>query len=116
MVGGSLTPPDLSWEIHVGFGALGFVTGLPVAIIYATVLFLDNEYPIQYSIVFLALAIIEFAFLFVLFQELSTGGILTAFATGQKFVVYGMTLCYLVQALGARRILADIMNRDEIPA
>ncbi|MHA1929250.1 MAG: hypothetical protein ACTSV2_11810 [Candidatus Thorarchaeota archaeon] len=103
-IGGALTPSDLYMETHLMFGALAFVSGLPIVVFHTFAILGFPSYPNRYALVYLALGIILSLFLYAMFQAGSTELSLTV-TIGQKFVVVSIMLCFLLQSLAGRNIV-----------
>ena len=104
MVGASLTPADLYYQIHVSFGYLSFISLLPLTILYILAIIQNKTYNNQYAYVYLVFGIIQVIFLFIMSFSASEQRVLTIFAAGQSVVVISMIVCFFIQAYGARKI------------
>ncbi len=100
-IGGSLTPADFYYEIHVAFGALSFLTALPVTITLATAIFLDLPYPKRYAWTYVALGVIITIVLISLALSNGTGTTPLVLAVGQKIMVFSILACFMYQTFGA---------------
>ena len=103
-VGGALTPSDLLMETHLMFGALAFISGLPIVVFHTFAILGSPSYPNRYALVYLALGIVLILFLSVIFQPGNIGLSLTV-TLGQKIVVVSIMLCFLLQSLAGRNIV-----------
>jgi len=103
-VGGALTPSDIFMDIHLMFGALAFVSGLPIVIFHTFAILGSPSYPNRYAIVYVALGVVLSLFLYSIFQAGSTE-LSLAVTIGQKFVVVSIMLCFLLQSLASRNII-----------
>lgn len=104
MVGASLTPADLFYQIHVSFGYLSFISLLPLTILYILAIIQNKTYHNQYAYVYLIFGIIQIIFLFIMSFSASEQGVLTIFAAGQSIVVIAMTVNFFIQAYGAWKL------------
>ncbi len=100
-IGGSLTPADIYYEIHVAFGGLSFLTALPVTITLATAVFSDLPYPKRYAWTYIALGVIIAIVLIALVLSSGTGTTTTVLAVGQKIMVFSILACFMYQTFGA---------------
>ncbi len=103
-VGGALTPSDLYMETHLMFGALAFVSGLPIVVFHTFAILGSPSYPNRYAMVYVALGVVLSLFLYSIFQAGSTE-LTLAVTIGQKFVVVSIMLCFLLQSLASRNII-----------
>ena len=102
-VGGALTPSDLFMEIHLMFGALAFVLGLPIVVFHTFSILSSPIYPNRYAAVYIALGVILCGYLYAMF---ATGSEISIVVTiGQKIVVVSIMLCFLLQSLAGKRIV-----------
>ena len=104
MIGASLMPADLYYQIHVNFGYLSFIALLPYTILFILAIFQNKTYPNQYAYIYLVFGIIQVIFLLIMSFSTSEQGILTVFAAGQSIVVISMTVCFFIQAYGAWKL------------
>ncbi|MFX1567717.1 MAG: hypothetical protein ACFFCV_05035 [Promethearchaeota archaeon] len=104
MIGASLTPADLFYQIHVSFGYLSFITLLPLTILYFLAILQNKTYHNQYAYVYFVFGIIQVIFLFIMSFSASEQGILTIFAAGQSILVIAMTVSFFIQAYGAWKL------------
>ncbi|MFW9809403.1 MAG: hypothetical protein ACFFE6_08500 [Candidatus Thorarchaeota archaeon] len=103
-VGGALTPSDLFMETHLMFGALAFVSGLPIVVFHTSAILGSQSYPNRYAGIYVALGLVLSLFLYSMYQAGSVG-LSLAVTIGQKFVVVSILLCFLLQSLVARNIV-----------
>jgi hypothetical membrane protein len=106
-VGGALTPSDLFRDIHLMFGALAFVSGLPIVVFHIFAILGKPEFPNRYTLVYMALGIILGLFLYAMLQA-GTNELSLTVTIGQKAVVVSILICFLILSYGARRILDSI--------
>ncbi len=103
-VGAAFTPSDIFRDTHLMFGALAFVSGLPIVVFHIFAILGSPNFPNRFSLVYLALGVVLSLFLYSMYQvdptELSL-----AVTIGQKFVVVSIMLCFLVQSLVSRNIV-----------
>jgi hypothetical membrane protein len=104
MAGASLTPADLYYNIHVGFGFFSFIVLLPLTVFYTLAIFQSKSYQNQYAYVFIIFGIMQFIFLLIMSFSTSEQEVSTTFAAGQNIIVIAMLSCFLIQAYGARKI------------
>ena len=104
MVGASVTPADLYYQIHVSFGYLSFISLLPLTILYIIAILQNKTYNNQYAYIYLVFGIIQVIFLFIMSFSSSENGVLTIFAAGQSIVVISMIVCFFIQAYGAMKL------------
>ncbi len=102
-IGGSVTPADIFYDIHVKFGALSFLTALPVTITLAAAIFLDFPYPKRFAWTYVALGIIIAIVLIALVLSSGTGTTTIVLAVGQKIMVFSILGCFMYQTYGARK-------------
>jgi hypothetical membrane protein len=100
-IGGSLTPADILRPLHLTFGAMAFVSALPVVILYASAILLNDNYPNWNAIGFAALGAVILVYLVLLLNGGASGDIAIFFTIGQKIVVFSILLCFLIEAYGA---------------
>jgi hypothetical membrane protein len=103
-VGGALTPSDLFMETHLMFGALAFISGLPIVVFHSFAIHNSSSYPNRYAIVYVALGLVLSFFLYSIYQA-SSSELSIAVTMGQKFVVVSIMICFLLQSLAARKIV-----------
>jgi hypothetical protein len=103
-VGGALTPSDLFMETHLMFGALAFVSGLPIVVFHTFAILGSPRYPNRYALVYLALGAVLSFFLYSMFLAGSSELSLTV-TIGQKFVVVSILLCFLLQSSASKTIV-----------
>jgi hypothetical membrane protein len=101
LIGGSLTPADIFRPIHLMFGAMAFVSALPVVIFYTLAILLDSDYPNWNAIGFALLGAVILVYLVLLLNGGASGEIAIYFTLGQKIVVFSILLCFLIEAYGA---------------
>jgi hypothetical protein len=104
MIGASLTPADLYYQIHVNFGYLSFIALLPFTILLILAIFQNKTYPNQYAYIYIIFGIIQVTFLLIMSFSANEQGVLTVFAAGQSIVVISMTVCFFIQAYGAWKL------------
>ncbi|MHA2003214.1 MAG: DUF998 domain-containing protein [Candidatus Thorarchaeota archaeon] len=100
-IGGSLTPADIYRPIHLMFGAMAFVSALPVVIFYTLAILLNENYPNWNAIGFAVLGAVILVYLVLLLNGGASGEITIFFTLGQKIVVFSILLCFLIEAYGA---------------
>jgi hypothetical membrane protein len=100
-VGGSLTPADIFRPIHLMFGAIAFVSSLPVVIFYTLAILANEHYPNWNAIGFTALGAVILIYLVLLLNGGASGEVAIFFTLGQKIVVFSILLCFLIEAYGA---------------
>ena len=105
-VGGSLTPSDLFMEIHLMFGGLAFVSGLPIVIFHTFAIISSPDYPNRYAVIYIALGLVLSIFLYSMFL-IGDSGISVIVTIGQKFVVTSILICFLLLSLATRRIVKE---------
>ena len=103
-VGGALTPSDLYMETHLMFGALAFISGLPIVVFHTFAILSSPIYPNRYAGIYIALGVILSVFLCSMYLT-GSSGISLVVTVGQKFVVVSIMVCFLMQSLAARRII-----------
>ncbi len=103
-IGGSLTPADIFRPIHLMFGAIAFVSALPVVIFYTLAILLNKNYPNWNAIGFTVLGVVILTYLVLLLNGGASGEIAIFFTLGQKIVVFSILLCFLIEAYGARLV------------
>jgi len=102
-VGGSLTPSDLFMDTHLMFGALAFISGLPIVIFHTFSIISSPDYPNRYAGIYIALGLVLSIFLYSLFLT-DSSEVSIVVTIGQKFVVFSIVVCFLLQSLAARKI------------
>jgi hypothetical membrane protein len=112
MVGASLTPADLYYQIHVNFGYLSFISLLPLTILYIIAIFQNKTYHNQYAYVYLVFGIIQVIFLMIMSFSASEEGVLTIFAAGQSILVIAMTVNFFIQAYGGWKLQTAMGNLE----
>ncbi len=103
-VGGALTPSDIFMETHLMFGALAFISGLPIVIFHTFAILSSPIYPNRYAAIYIALGVVLSIFLYSIFQT-SPSEISLVVTIGQKFVVVSIMLCFLLQSLAGKKII-----------
>ena len=103
-VGASLTPSDLYMETHLMFGALSFISGLPIVVFHTFAILGSPRFPNRYAVIYIALGVVLSIFLYSIFQT-GPSEISLVVTIGQKFVVVSIMLCFLVQSLAAKKII-----------
>ncbi|MDH4214710.1 MAG: hypothetical protein OEV85_12410 [Candidatus Thorarchaeota archaeon] len=102
-VGGSLTPSDRFMDIHLMFGGLAFVSGLPIVIFHTFAIISSPDYPNRYAGIYIALGAVLSIFLYSMYL-IGDSGISVIVTFGQKFVVTSILICFLLLSLITRRI------------
>ncbi|MGY5879482.1 MAG: hypothetical protein RTV31_04480 [Candidatus Thorarchaeota archaeon] len=102
-VGGALTPSDLFMEIHLMFGALAFVLGLPIVVFHTYSILRSPIYPNRYAAVYIMLGLILCVFLYAMY--LAGSGMSLVVTMGQKIVVVSIMVCFLLQSLAGKGIV-----------
>lgn len=103
-IGGSLTPADIFRPIHLMFGAMAFISALPVVIFYTLAILLNENYPSWNAIGFAALGTVIVIYLVLLLNGGASGEVAIFFTMGQKVVVFSILACFLLEAYGAMRV------------
>ncbi|TFH03832.1 MAG: hypothetical protein E4H14_15980 [Candidatus Thorarchaeota archaeon] len=103
-VGGSLTPSDLFMEIHLMFGALAFVLGLPIVVFHTFSILSSPTYPNRYAAVYVGLGVILCAYIYSMYQAGSEMSLVVTI--GQKVVVVSILVCFLLQSIAGKNIVA----------
>jgi len=102
-IGIAFTPSDITNLLHNVFVFLGFGSILLSIILYAIVIFKDNNYDNLYATVFTITAIILGTYFLILSfspNSQTTVG-LYIYVVGQKFMIYTLLICGIVQGFGA---------------
>ena len=102
-IGIAFTPSDIANLLHNLFVFLGFGSIILSFILYAIVIFKDNNYANFYAIVFTISALIlgiYFVILSFIPNSETTIG-LYIYVVGQKFMIYTLLICGIVQGFGA---------------
>ena len=107
-IGGSLTPADIFRPIHLMFGAMAFVSALPVVIFYTLAIVVNEHYPNWNAIGFSALGAVIVIYLILLLNGGASGEVAIFFTLGQKVVVFSILACFLVEAFGAMRFVQKL--------
>jgi hypothetical membrane protein len=103
-IGAAFTPSDIFREIHLMFGALAFVSGLPIVVFHIFAILTSDRFPNRYSLVYLVLGVVLSLFLYAMLQT-GPSELSLAVTIGQKFVVVTIMVCFLIQALASRNIV-----------
>jgi hypothetical protein len=103
-VGGALTPSDVFRDTHLMFGALAFVSGLPIVVFHAVAILGNSSYSNRFAVIYVALGLVLSLFLYSMFLA-GSNEMSVAVTIGQKFVVVSIMLCFLAQSIGARNLL-----------
>jgi hypothetical membrane protein len=107
-VGVALTPSDVAGAAHTTFVYYAFVSFLVAVVLYLIAVSLVPDYPRIFAAVFAAFGAILAAYVWLIFSGPDPGtarGLLIQ-VTGQKVVVYAAIVTALVEAYGARRVIA----------
>ena len=102
-VGIALTPSDVAYLFHDFFVFLGFGSIFISIVFYTIVMFKDNRYNNFYAIVFTISAIILGTYFIILSftpNGQTTKG-LFIYVVGQKFMIYTLLICGILQGFGA---------------
>ncbi len=102
-VGGALTPSDLFRDIHLMFGALAFVSGLPIVVFHSFAIFRTTSFPNRYAMVYIVFGLVLSSFLYAMYQA-GTTELSLAVTIGQKFVVVSIMLCFLILSFAGRNL------------
>jgi len=102
-IGGSLTPADIYRPIHLMFGAMAFLSALPVVIFYTLAILENEDYPNWNAVGFATLGAVILIYLVLLLNGGASGEVAIFFTLGQKVVVFSILACFLVEAYGAMR-------------
>jgi hypothetical protein len=108
-VGIALTPSDISEVLHDLFVVFGFGSIFICIILYTVIILKNKEYPNFYGIILLISAIIlsiYFIFLLVTPGNLTSIG-LFIYVVGQKFMIYTLLICGIIQSYGALKQLVS---------
>jgi len=102
-VGIAFTPSDLTGSLHELFVVIGFSFVFFSIILYSYVIFKNDNYPNFYAIILTISAfILSVYFLFLFFTPNSqTPEGLLIYAVGQKFMIYTLLICNIIQGYGA---------------
>ena len=102
-VGIALTPSDIAGNLHDLSVVIGFSSVFFSIILYSYVLFKSKNYPNFYAFILTISAFVLSAyFLFLFFTPNSqTPGGLLIYAIGQKFMIYTLLICNIIQGYGA---------------
>jgi hypothetical protein len=102
-VGIAFTPSDLTGSLHELFVVIGFSFVFFSIILYSYVIFKNDNYPNFYAIILTISAfILSVYFLFLFFTPNSqTSEGLLIYAVGQKFMIYTLLICNIIQGYGA---------------
>ncbi|MFX1600809.1 MAG: hypothetical protein ACFFB6_09450 [Promethearchaeota archaeon] len=112
MVGASLTPADLLYVIHVSFGAIKFISLLPLVIFYTLAILQNKSFNKLYAIIYIIFGIIQFIFLLIMSFGASEHEVSIIFAAGQNIAVNAMAICFLIQAYGAWKMQKSSVLKD----
>jgi hypothetical membrane protein len=102
-VGIAFTPSDRTGLLHDLFVFLGFGSIFLSMILYAIVIFKDNTYDNFYGVVLTISICILFVYFIILFltpNSQTTAG-LYIYVVGQKFMIYTLLICGIIQGFGA---------------
>lgn len=91
------------------FGALAFISGLPIVVFHTFSIISSPDYPNRYSGIYIALGLVLSIFLYSLYSTISSE-VSIVVTIGQKFVVFTIVICFLLQSLAARRIAKSIIR------
>jgi hypothetical protein len=86
------------------FGALAFVSGLPIVVFHAVAILGNSSYSNRFAVIYVALGLVLSLFLYSMFLA-GSNEMSVAVTIGQKFVVVSIMLCFLAQSIGARNLL-----------
>ncbi len=102
-VGIAFTPSDIAGSLHELFVVIGFSFVFFSIILYSYVIFKNDNYPNFYAIILTISAfILSVYFLFLFFTPNSqTPEGLLIYAVGQKFMIYTLLICNIIQGYGA---------------
>ena len=103
-VGAAFTPSDLYMETHLMFGALAFVSGLPIVVFHTFAILSSPIYPNRYAAIYITLGVVLSIFLYSIFQT-GPSEISLVVTIGQKFVVVSIMLCFLILSLAGKKIV-----------
>ena len=102
-VGIAFTPSDITGSLHDLFVVIGFSFVFFSIILYSYVIFKTDNYPNFYAIILTISALIlcvYFLFLFFTPNSQTLGGLLI-YVVGQKFMIYTLLICNIIQGYGA---------------
>ncbi|MBY8984794.1 MAG: hypothetical protein KGD65_06995 [Candidatus Lokiarchaeota archaeon] len=102
-VGIAFTPSDIAGSLHDLFVVIGFSFVFFSIILYSYVIFKTDNYPNFYAIILTISAfILSVYFLFLFFTSNSqTPEGLLIYVVGQKFMIYTLLICNIIQGYGA---------------
>jgi hypothetical protein len=102
-VGIAFTPSDIAGSLHDLFVLIGFSFIFFSIIIYSYVIFKNDNYPNFYAIILtLSAFILSVYFLFLFFTPNGqTPEGLLIYVVGQKFMIYTLLICNIIQGYGA---------------
>ncbi|MHA2038416.1 MAG: hypothetical protein ACW98X_18435 [Promethearchaeota archaeon] len=102
-IGIAFTPSDIAGSPHDFLVVTGFSSVYFSIILYAYVIFKDQKYQNFYALILtISAVILSIYFLFLFFTVNSqTPEKLLIYALGQKFMIYTLLTCNVIQALGA---------------
>lgn len=108
-VGIALTPSDLVNLFHELFVFLGFGSIFLSIILYAIVIFKTENYANSYAFVFtISAVILGIYFVILLFTPNNHTAVgLFIYVLGQKFMIYTLLLCGIIQGFGATKHLSS---------
>ncbi|MFX1524934.1 MAG: hypothetical protein ACFFCC_15605 [Promethearchaeota archaeon] len=108
-VGIALTPSDIAGRFHDFFVVIGFSFVYFSIIIYSYIIFNNDKYPNFYAIILAISAIIlSVYFLFLYFTpNANTPEGLFIYALGQKFMIYTLLICNIIQGYGALKQISS---------
>lgn len=106
LVGVAFTPYDVYPSAHFNFVRIAFLSLLLAMAIYTITTFLNKEYPIQYTIIFLLFSLLigVYIILMLRFPDVSKNEILMFQATSQKIVIYTWTISFLFESYGSWKL------------
>lgn len=102
-VGIAFTPSDITGSLHDLFVVIGFSFVFFSIILYSYVIFKTDNYPNLYAIILAISAFIlsvYFLFLFFTLNSQTPEGLLI-YVVGQKFMIYTLLICNIIQGYGA---------------
>lgn len=101
--GVAFTPSDIAGSFHDFFVVIGFSTVFFSIILYSYVIFKNKDYP-NFYVIILATSVfilsVYFLFLFFTPSSQTPEGLLT-YVVGQKFMIYTLSICNIIQGYGA---------------
>jgi len=102
-VGIAFTPSDITGSLHELFVVIGFSFVFFSIILYSYVIFKNDNYPNFYAIILTISAfILSVYFLFLFFTPNSQTSVgLLIYVVGQKFMIYTLLICNIIQGYGA---------------